>query len=138
MSPRLSHLLETSLYVEDLDVSKAFYKRLFALDTLLEDERMVALALPGSAVLLLFRSGGSTTPSLVPGGMIPAHGGEGPQHLCLAIPSAALHEWDRHLMMNGVVIESRVVQAHGGTSLYFRDPDGHSLEVATPGLWPNY
>ena len=138
MSPRLSHLLETSLYVQDLDVAKAFYKRLFALDTLLEDDRMVGLALPGSAVLLLFRAGGSVTPSDVPGGTIPAHGGEGSQHLCLAIPAAALNEWDRHLMLNGIAIESRVLQAHGGTSLYFRDPDGHSLEVATPGLWANY
>jgi catechol 2,3-dioxygenase-like lactoylglutathione lyase family enzyme len=35
-------------------------------------------------------------------------------------------------------VESRVTWLRGGTSLYFRDPDGHSLEVATPGLWPNY
>ena len=26
----------------------------------------------------------------------------------------------------------------GGESLYFRDPDGHLLELVTPGLWPNY
>ena len=44
----------------------------------------------------------------------------------------------RHLAACGIAVESRVVQTHGGTSLYFRDPDGHSLEVATPGLWPNY
>jgi catechol 2,3-dioxygenase-like lactoylglutathione lyase family enzyme len=37
----------------------------------------------------------------------------------------------------GIAIESRITWARGGTSLYFRDPDGHSLEVATPGLWPN-
>ena len=34
-------------------------------------------------------------------------------------------------------VESRIGWLRGGTSLYFRDPDGHSLEVATPGLWPN-
>ena len=22
--------------------------------------------------------------------------------------------------------------------VYFRDPDGHLVELATPGLWPNY
>jgi catechol 2,3-dioxygenase len=28
---------------------------------------------------------------------------------------------------------------HGVTkSIYFRDPDGHVLELATPGLWPGY
>ena len=41
-------------------------------------------------------------------------------------------------MVSGVAVESRVIQTHGGTSLYFRDPDGHSVEVATPGLWPHY
>jgi len=26
----------------------------------------------------------------------------------------------------------------GGHSIYFRDPDGHLLELATPGLWAIY
>jgi len=138
MSPRISHLLETSLYVEDLHVSKAFYQRVFGLPTLLEDERMVGLELPGSSILLLFRHGGSTEPSQVPGGAIPPHDSSGTQHMCLAVPTASLEEWERHLMLNGVVVESHVIQKHGGTSLYFRDPDGHSIEVATPGLWDNY
>ena len=138
MLPRLSHLLETSLYVGDLERSRKFYERVFGLKAVLEDERMVGLELPGSAILLLFRRGGSTQPSETPGGTIPPHDAEGSQHICLAIPLASLQDWERHLMVNGVVVESRVVQTHGGTSLYFRDPDGHSLEVATPGLWPNY
>ena len=65
----ISHLLETSLYVSDLETSKEFYQRVFGLNMLLEDERMVALALPGSAVLLLFRRGGSKSPSPVAGGL---------------------------------------------------------------------
>ena len=138
MSPRLSHLLESSLYVDDLQRSKAFYQRLFGLEVLLEDDRMVGLQLPGSAVLLLFRKGGSTRPSDTPGGRIPPHDGRGTQHICLAIPAASLQEWERHLSLNGQAIESHVIQTHGGTSLYLRDPDGHSLELATPGLWANY
>ena len=138
MSPRISHLLETSLYVGDLERSKAFYERIFGFDVMLEDERMIGMELPGSSVLLLFARGGSTRPSRVPGGTIPSHDASGAQHLCLAIPLASLQEWERHLMLNGVVIESRVTQTHGGMSLYFRDPDQHSLEIATPGLWPNY
>jgi catechol-2,3-dioxygenase len=136
--PPLSHLLETSLYVDDLGVARAFYQRVFGLATLLEDERMVALALPASAVLLLFRRGGSVQPSATPGGLIPAHDARGAQHVCLASPVASLLDWERHLLEHDVVIESLVIQTHGGTSLYFRDPDGHSVEVATPGLWPTY
>ena len=41
-------------------------------------------------------------------------------------------------MLSGIAIESRVIQSHGGTSLYIRDPDGHSVEMATPGLWATF
>ena len=100
---------------------------------------MAAFAVPGGSVLLLFRVGGSVQPSEMPGGTIPAHDGRGTQHLCFAVPVAELDAWAAHLEAEGVPIESRVSpQSHGGTSLYFRDPDGHSLEVAGPGLWQTH
>jgi catechol 2,3-dioxygenase-like lactoylglutathione lyase family enzyme len=136
--PKLSGLLETALYVSDLEESRQFYQRIFGFECLLEDHRMCALQVPGSGVLLLFKHGGSLQPSQVPGGMIPAHGGSGVLHLCFAIPVASLEDWTRHLQARSVEVESRVRQAFGGISLYFRDPDGHSVEVATPGLWANY
>jgi catechol 2,3-dioxygenase-like lactoylglutathione lyase family enzyme len=130
-------VLETSLYVADLDVSCRFYRRLLGCEVLLQDARMCALAVPGS-ILLLFRHNGSLEPSPTPGGVIPAHGARGRTHLCFAIPVAQLEDWVEHLAASGVAIESRVRQSFGGISLYFRDPDGHSLEVATPGLWRTY
>jgi catechol 2,3-dioxygenase-like lactoylglutathione lyase family enzyme len=137
-TPRVSHLLETALYVADLDSSRAFYQRVFGFEVFMQDHRMCALRVPGSGVLLLFRHDGSLHPSPTPGGIIPPHGGGGELHLCFAIPVASLDAWVGHLAAQEVPIESRVVQAFRGTSLYFRDPDGHSLEVASPGLWPNY
>jgi len=136
--PRISHILETSVYVEDLDVARAFYERVFGFEVFLHDHRMCALGVPGGGVLLLFRKGGSTGPSPTPGGVIPPHDGQGTLHLCFATPVSQLQAWEAHLAASGVAIESRVVWPLGGTSLYFRDPDGHSLEVATPGLWVNY
>lgn len=136
--PRVTAQLESSLYVGDLDVSTAFYQRVFGFEVLLREDRMVGLAVPGGTVLLLFRRGGSVQPSATPGGTIPAHDGNGTLHLCFAIPLAALHDWEHHLAAQGVSIEGRVTQSFGGTSLYFRDPDGHSLEVAVPGLWAVY
>ena len=38
----------------------------------------------------------------------------------------------------GIAIESRVTWERGGISLYFRDPDDRSVELATPGIWPCY
>lgn len=136
--PRVSRQLESSLYVADLDRSADFYKRVFGFEELLREDRMVGLAVPGGSVLLLFRRGGSVQPSRMPGGVIPPHDGQGTLHLCFAIPLAELEAWGQHLAALGIPEESRVVQSFGGTSLYFRDPDGHSLEVAVPGLWAIY
>lgn len=136
--PRSTGLLETALYVADLDRSRAFYQEVFGFEVLLAEDRMVGLAVPGGAILLLFRRGGSTAPSETPGGTIPPHDAAGTQHMCIAVPLAELDRWEQHLAALGIPVESRVVQSFGGTSLYFRDPDGHSLEVAGPGLWATY
>jgi len=135
--PAVTHVLETSLYVAELDRSQHFYQRLFGFECFLRDERMCALGVPGRQVLLLFRRGGSTEPSQSPIGIIPAHDGSGQLHLCFAIAEPDLPAWEQQLAACGIAIESRVHWPRGGTSLYFRDPDGHSLELATPGLWPN-
>ena len=136
--PGISGVLETSLYVADLARSQAFYERVFGFEIFLHDRRMSAMGVRPGQVLLLFQRGGSVHPSPAPGGTVPAHDGEGHLHLCFAIPGAELDAWEKHLERHGIPIESRVQWPRGGTSLYFRDPDGHSLEVATPGLWPNY
>ncbi len=135
--PEITRTLETSLYVADLDRSQAFYRRLCGFTTMLRDERMCAMAVPNHHVLLLFRRGGSVHASPSPVGDIPGHDGHGTQHLCFGIPPDTLEEWAAHLAREGVAIESRLEWPKGGRSLYFRDPDGHSLEVATPGLWEN-
>ena len=138
-APRLSHLRETSVYVEDLDRAQHFYQRVFGFELFLRDERMAALALPGASILLLFARGGSAAPTPTEGGGdIPAHDGGGAVHLCLGMPLGELAAWETHLRALGVPVESRVTWPRGGTSLYLRDPDGSLLELATPGLWPSW
>ncbi len=136
--PPITALLETSLYVASLDRSLDFYQRLFGFPVYLQDDRMVALGVPQRGVLLLFARGGSTLGSDTPIGVIPGHDAGGRQHMAFAIPAETLSEWEDHLLHQGIAVESRITWPRGGTSLYFRDPDNHSLEVATPGLWPNY
>jgi catechol 2,3-dioxygenase-like lactoylglutathione lyase family enzyme len=137
LPPPFNRILESSLYVGSLDRSTDFYCDVFGLEVMLRDERMCALAVPGRQVLLLFRRGGSTQPSETPFGLIPPHDANGSQHLCFSITHDAFAEWRAHLQALGVSIESELVQPHGGSSLYFRDPDGHSIEVGTSGLWAN-
>jgi catechol 2,3-dioxygenase-like lactoylglutathione lyase family enzyme len=136
--PRLSHILETSLYVDDLARSRAFYERALGSELFLQDSRMVALGVPGSGALLLFLRGASVDGAETPGGKIPGHDGSGDLHLAFAIPAGELSAWEAHLAAQAIDIESRVTWPRGGTSLYFRDPDGHLVELATPGLWPNF
>jgi catechol 2,3-dioxygenase-like lactoylglutathione lyase family enzyme len=135
--PRVSHILETSLYVDDLVRSRDFYARVFGFVPVFEDERMCAMEVPGEQVLLLFRHGMTDRPAPLAGGVIPPHHGRGELHLAFAIPFGELAAWDAHLARLEIAVESRIDWPRGGTSLYFRDPDGHSLEVATPGLWAN-
>lgn len=135
--PSVSRFLECALYVADLDRAQLFYERIFGFAVMFRDPRMAALDVPGRQALLLFRAGETAAPNESPFGLVPGHGADGPQHLCFAIPTDALPAWEAHLAALGIPVESRVTWGGGGRSLYFRDPDGHSLEVATPGLWRN-
>lgn len=123
MSPVPQALQETSLVVADLDRGRAFYERVFGLDTVITDNGVVGLQLPNGSVLLLFSA---TAPHPV------EHGPLSP-HVRFSVPHGTLQAWDRHLMMNGVVVESRVMGQDGASSLFFRDPDQNSLEVAAEG-----
>jgi catechol 2,3-dioxygenase-like lactoylglutathione lyase family enzyme len=136
--PSVSHLLETSLYVADLARARNFYQKVFGFPAVFEDERMCALEAPGDSMVLLFRRGGSIRPSSTPGGDIPPHDGAGHLHLAFGIPRDTLAQWEAHLEQAAIAVESRVNWPRGGISLYFRDPDGNSVEIATPGLWPGY
>ena len=134
----LRGILETAVYVEDLERSRAFYAALFGLPVMVGDDRFCAFDVAGRDVLLLFRKGGTPAPVATPGGVIPAHDGDGRLHLAFAVDREDLDGWEARLRERDIEIESRVEWPAGGTSLYFRDPDGHLLELATPGLWGNY
>ncbi|MGI9108060.1 MAG: VOC family protein [Pyrinomonadaceae bacterium] len=136
--PKLTGVLETSLYVEDLERSVSFYKTIFEFETLFSDDRMCALNIADKQVLLLFLQGASTLARVASGGTIPPHDGEGQLHVAFSIAAADLEEWENRLHVKGVAVESNVRWSRGGTSVYFRDPDKHLLEIVTPGLWTIY
>jgi catechol 2,3-dioxygenase-like lactoylglutathione lyase family enzyme len=142
----VSRLLETALYVDDLDRSCEFYRRILGLGPAVviaandapPNRVFRPLHIPGGQVLLLFAKGATATTAVLPGGAIPPHEGNGRLHLAFAIPASELDAWRERLQSHGVAIEGEVVWPRGGTSLYFRDPDGHLVELATPGLWTTY
>ena len=137
-SPSLSRIVETAVYVADLARCRAFYCDVLGAEVLLDTARLLALSIGGESVLLLFHRGATTEPLPTPGGIVPPHGAAGVQHFAFAIDTDAVDSWREHLARSGVSIESEVSWPRGGRSLYLRDPDGHSVELITPGLWAIY
>jgi catechol 2,3-dioxygenase-like lactoylglutathione lyase family enzyme len=136
--PRLNAVLETVLYVDDAERAAAFYEQVLGLPRIYADQRLHAYDVGGRGVLLLFRRGASLETVKMPGGTIPPHDGQGPAHIAFSISAAELPAWEERLAAAGIAIEGRTRWPRGGESVYFRDLDGHLLELATPGLWPGY
>jgi len=135
--PKLDHVLETSLYFDDLDKAARFYEDVLELEPMFTDPRLRAYAV-GNTVLLLFKRGGSLAPVQLPGGTITPHDGAGPVHMAFAVGKDELAAWENRLAAHGIPIENRMRWPRGSVSIYFRDSGNHVLEIATPGLWANY
>jgi catechol 2,3-dioxygenase-like lactoylglutathione lyase family enzyme len=131
-------LLEVSLYCDDLARAAAFYRTLLDLEQLHADDRLIAFDAGSATVLLLFRRGASAGGIPLPRGEIPPHDGSGPSHVAFSIAASELPALRERLRVAGVSVESELEWPRGGTSLYVRDPEGHSVEFATPGVWRTY
>jgi catechol 2,3-dioxygenase-like lactoylglutathione lyase family enzyme len=46
--------------------------------------------------------------------------------------------WEDWLAENGIVVEEKRTWELGRQSTYFRDPDRHLIEIATPVVWSIY
>ena len=130
--PRVTGILETALYVLDVERSVRFYQDLFGFESVYAGPRLTALAVPGRQVLLLFRRGASSQLETIP------HDGSGELHLAFAIEAGDLESWEARLRERNIAVVERTQWERGGTSLYFRDPDRNLVELATPGIWSNY
>ena len=133
----IRRLLETALYSDDIARTASFYEDLLGRPPMLRSDRLIAFDAGEATVLLIFHRG-HAKPLATVGGLVPGHDSTGPAHLAFAIDSSDLVSWESRLDSLGITIESRVAWDTGGVSIYFRDPDGHSVEMATPGLWPTY
>ena len=128
---KVNGILESSLYVNDIERSTKFYRDLFGFNVVATGDRLVALEAGKSQLLLLFKKGASAQ---LPKG---ATDGDGELHLAFSISSEEFSDWKEMLIHRNIVIEEEKMWDYGGKSIYFRDPDRHLIELATPGVWPN-
>ena len=126
----IDRVLETVLYVDDLDAAERFYGEVLGLELDSRQDGVFVFFCCGAGMLLLFEPGAAAG-----GRKVPAHGAKGPGHACFAVAEDALDAWQKHLVAAGVAIEQEVSWPRGGRSFYFRDPAGNSLELATPRIW---
>lgn len=132
MRPKTNGILESSLYVSDLRRSVRFYEETFGFLVISEfGERGCAMQAGTHQVLLLFKKGTSRA-------IQSPHDGDGELHVAFAIPAAELADWESWLQARRIQVEEKRTWELGGSSLYFRDPDRHLIELATPGTWSVY
>ena len=129
MQPR--DILETCLYVSDLAAAERFYASILGLRFHSRQEERHLFFYCGSRMLLLFKPDRSSEA----GSEIPPHGATGAGHIAFAAREEDLPAWRKHLETHGVPIERIIAWPGGGHSIYFRDPSGNSLEIATPIIW---
>lgn len=133
LSPKA--VLETSLYVSNVDRAVAFYREVLGLrqieDGYFDGGRGAALQVgTGPSVLLLFRADLTW-----PGGELPPHGATGAGHVAFWVEPGELRAWRERLIERGVPIEKEFAFGDNPPSIYFRDPDGNLLELAVSSIW---
>lgn len=138
MRPEIQGIVETVLYTDDLDASAAFYAGVLGLELIASHDGMRVFKAGTSQNLLLFDRREAETDKSLRGGMVPGHRCDGPAHIAFHIAVADYGEWVEALRANDVAIASEVTWPGGGRSLYFDDPADNVIELATPGLWPNF
>ena len=127
-------ILETCLYVDDLEAAERFYTDVMGLRLHAKEDGRHVFFRGGDAMFLVFdpKTTATFNPNFPKMGPLGAVGAE---HVAFRCEEAELENWRSHLAAYNVAIESEITWPNGGFSIYFRDPGGNSLELATPALW---
>jgi catechol 2,3-dioxygenase-like lactoylglutathione lyase family enzyme len=129
-------ILESALYVDDLDKAEAFYGEVLGLARIAKAKGRHVFFRCGDGVLLLFDAKATEIPPPADARLpVPPHGARGPGHLCFSANGDEIEAWRHDLERKSVAIEADFEWPNGGRSIYFRDPAGNSLEFAEPKIW---
>lgn len=128
-------ILETALYVTDLEAAAGFYADILGLEEITRVEGRHIFYRCGGGVLLLFNAAETVKPSTNPDMPVPVHGSTGDGHVCFSATAAELDQWREKLTSAGIAIEADFHWPNGARSIYVRDLSGNSIEFAEPKLW---
>lgn len=139
--PAPAAVLETILYVTDLDRAEAFYRDVLGFELYAKQAGRQLFYRCGAGMLLIFNPEATIKPPKPEARLpVPPHGAKGPGHVCFRASADAITAWRQRLEAAGVVIEADFKWpapdgTPGGRSIYFRDPAGNCLEFAEPRIW---
>ncbi len=128
--PRITGILETVLYVADLDRAERFYRDVMGLKQIGKEPDRHVFFRVGTGVLLLFYAERTRRSA-----HLPPHGADGEIHVCFRVTPAEYDAWKRRVQDLQVTIQKEITWPVG-RSFYFRDPDGNLLELADADIWP--
>ena len=137
---RVERVIETCLYVADVEAAAAWYEAVLDLTRVSTDAPRHAFLSAGDSMLLLFNASETAAPGQpAPGeeewvAYNAPHGATGVQHVAFGVDE--LDPWRARLEEHGVVVTHEMEWPGGGRSLYFEDVDHHVVELVTRGTWP--
>ncbi|MBA3901238.1 MAG: VOC family protein [Bacteroidetes bacterium] len=90
--------------------------------------------------LIFFRAGESMLLCFVNGttdgqSKLPPHFAKGQIHFAFEVASREYDNWKKYLNTKGIKIEHEQDWKNNLKSFYFRDPDGHLVEILMEGVW---
>jgi catechol 2,3-dioxygenase-like lactoylglutathione lyase family enzyme len=127
---QLHQILETALYADDLDRAEEFYTLVLGLHLFAKEAGRHLFFKFFNQMLLIFNPAKTLQES-----EIAPHGARGAGHVAFAVPTSELDRWKEYLQSQGVEIEKDMLWPNGARSIYFRDPAGNCLELASPLIW---
>ena len=123
-------VVETGVYVTDLDKARDFYTSVIGLQLHSEEKNRHVFLKAGKSMLLLFRADATLKEQ-----RLPPHGATGVQHFAFEVEPKDYDAWKARLAEKGIPIEKEIDWGRA-KSVYFRDPSNNVAELITRGNWP--
>ena len=126
----ITQIKETCLYSKHLEETKEFYTEYLGLKVFHYELGKHLFLRAGSSMLLFFNPEDSKL-KITP----PPHYGNGKMHVAFEIPISDYESVKQSMVNSGIHITHEEIWSESNRSFYFNDPNGHVLEIVTPGLW---
>lgn len=130
---QIKQIKESCLYVSELERSKNFYTTVLGFEMIGFVPGRHVFFKVGSSVLLCFLNAATMHDE-----HLPAHDGNGHLHIAFEVEKCDYEAFKEMLVNKNIVIEHEHSWPGGFLSFYFRDPDGHLLEIVQPGMWDQH